>query len=242
MIVTVHQPEHLPWLGFFHKMSQADLMVLLDTTQFAKDDFQNRNRIKTERGPVWLTVPVYKKGRSEQRILDVEICNERNWRHRTWSLIEQSYRRAPCFCAHRDFFQALYAREWTRLVDLNVRVIEYLAQQLGLGCRILRASDLGIAERGGTEVNLAISRRLGAAAYLSGRMGRDYLDEKSFAEAGIEVRYQDFQHPTYPQQWGGFVSHLSALDLLFNCGEVSLEILCGGGYEAAAGEGLAAAL
>jgi hypothetical protein len=228
MIVTVHQPEHLPWLGFFHKISQADVMVLLDTTQFAKDDFQNRNRIKTRRGPVWLTVPVYKKGRSEQQILEVEICNERNWRNRAWSQIEQAYRDAPCFAAHREFFAALYRQEWTRLVDLNLRVIEYLAEQLGLGGRLLRASELGIDERGGTEVNLAIARKLGAQTYLSGRMGRDYLDEEPFAEAGVEVEYQDFQHPTYPQQWGGFVSHLSSLDLLFNCGEASREILLGG--------------
>ncbi len=236
MIVTVHQPEHLPWLGFFHKLSQADVMVLLDTTQFAKDDFQNRNRIKAAQGPVWLTVPVYKKGRSEQQILDVEICNERNWRQRAWSLIEQSYREAPAFAAHRDFFRDLYRQDWTRLVDLNLAVIDYLAGQLGLGGRLLRASELGIDERGGTRVNLAICRGLGARVYLSGRHGRDYLDEAPFAEAGIEVRYQDFQHPTYPQQWGGFVSHLSAIDLLFNCGDLSRRLLCGGLGEAA-GEG-----
>jgi hypothetical protein len=240
MIATVHQPEHLPWLGFFHKMSLADVMVLLDTTQFAKDDFQNRNRIKTQRGPVWLTVPVYKKGRSEQQILEVEICNERNWRNRTWSQIEQGYRNAPCFDAHRDFFRELYREEWTRLVDLNVRVIEYLAEQLGLEGRLLRASELGIQERGGTEVNLAICRKLGAGTYLSGRMGRDYLDEEPFAEAGLAVQYQDFQHPIYPQQWGGFVSHLSAIDLLFNCGESSGEILRRGGGEPV-GEGAHAA-
>ncbi len=223
MIVTVHQPEHLPWLGFFDKMRQADIMVLLDTTQFVKQDFQNRNRIKTAQGAKWLSVPVYRTGRSDQDILDVEICNERSWRHRHWGLIERSYAKAPCFDAHRDFFRELYAEPWTRLVDLNLAIIEYLAAQLGMPGRVLRASELGIHERGGTKINLAISQKLGAQAYLSGRYGRDYLDEAPFDAAGIQVLYQDFQHPVYPQLWGEFVPQLSTIDLLFNCGAESLE-------------------
>jgi hypothetical protein len=223
MIATIHQPEHLPWIGFFDKMRQADLMVLLDTTQFAKDDFQNRNRIKTEQGVAWLTVPVYKTGRSQQEILEVEICNDRKWQNRCWSLLERSYRDAPHFAEHRDFFRELYRAPWTHLVELNLAVIRYLAEELGAGARLVRASELGIRERGATEVNHAICEALGADVYLSGRLGREYLDEKPFAESGIRVVYQDFQHPVYPQPWGEFAPSLSCVDLLFNCGAESLE-------------------
>jgi hypothetical protein len=225
MIVTIHQPEHLPWSGFFDKMRQADVFVLLDTTQFAKDDFQNRNRIKTNKGPVWLTVPVYKKGKSEQTILDVEICNDRNWRNRCWSLIYQNYRDAPYFAQHEEFFQELYARPWSRLVDLNLAVIRYLARQLGLATNLVMASSLKVYERGPTNVNLTICRLLGADEYLSGAFGKQYLDEAQFAEHGIRVRYQDFQHPVYPQLWGDFVPNMSVIDLLFNCGDASLNII-----------------
>jgi len=225
MIVTIHQPEHLPWLGFFDKMRQADVFVLLDTTQFAKDDFQNRNRIKSAKGPAWLTVPVFKKGRSEQSILDAEICNDRNWRNRCWSLIYQNYRDAPYFADYRQFFEELYAQKWSKLVELNTAIIRYLTEQLGLKTKLVMASELDVYERGSTRVNLTICRVLGADVYFSGKFGRQYLDETQFAEHGIKVRYQDFYHPVYPQLWGDFLSHMSVVDLLFNCGKASLGII-----------------
>lgn len=225
MIATIHQPEHLPWLGFFDKMRQADVLVLLDTTQFAKDDFQNRNRIKTKSGSSWLTVPVFKKGKSKQLIIEAEISDDRKWRNRCWSLIYQNYREAPYFAEHKSFFEALYARKWSKLVDLNITIIQYLAEQLGLKTKLITASELDIYEQGSTIVNLTICRSLGADVYLSGRYGKQYLDETQFAEHNIKVEYQDFQHPVYPQLWGEFLSHMSTIDLLFNCGASSLKII-----------------
>ncbi len=225
MIVTIHQPEHLPWLGFFDKMRQADVFVLLDTTQFAKDDFQNRNRIKTKNGPAWLTVPVFKSGLSTQEIVDVEICNDRPWWNRHKALLDESYRETPCFGKYKPFFDELYSRRWTKLAELNNEIIRFLAVQLGMKCRILTASELDVRERGGTNVNLAICRMLSADVYLSGKCGRDYLDESRFTEHGIKVRYQDFQHPVYPQRGGEFLPRMSAIDLLFNCGAASHQIL-----------------
>lgn len=225
MIVTIHQPEHLPWLGFFDKMRQADIFVLLDTTQFAKDDFQNRNRIKTANGPAWLTVPVYKRGRSSQTILETEICNDRNWRSRCWSLIDQSYRQAPYFAEYKPFFENLYREKWDRLFDLNRAIIEHMAEQLGIQTQIVTASELDVYERGSTVVNFSICHKLGASVYLSGKHGRDYLDETPFQEHGIAVCYQQFAHPIYPQLGDAFVSHMSAIDLLFNCGAASRAIV-----------------
>lgn len=225
MVVTIHQPEHLPWAGFFDKMRQADLFVLLDSTQFAKDDFQNRNRIKTAQGTTWLTVPVYKRGKSEQSILETEICNDTQWGNRCWSVIYQNYKNAPYFATYRPFFEELYAKPWTKLVDLNIAIIEYVAKKLGLQTQLLRASELGIYERGANKVNLTICQHLNADVYLSGKFGKQYLDESLFHAEKIEVAYQDFHHPVYPQLWGEFQPYMSAFDLLFNCGDQSLEII-----------------
>jgi hypothetical protein len=225
MIIAIHQPEHMPWLGFFDKMRRVELFVLLDTTQFAKDDFQNRNRIKTREGPSWLTVPVYKSGASKQLITEARICNERDWRRRCFRIIAESYRDAPYFSVHEEFVRHLYEREWSSLVELNVVVLEYLKTALGLATTLVRASALGIHEQGGTNANLAICRAVGAHAYLSGKYGRHYLDESRFAEHDIRVEYQEFRHPVYPQLWGEFAPSMSAIDLLFNCGPTSLEII-----------------
>lgn len=225
MILTIHQPEHLPWIGFFDKMRQADLFVLLDTTQFAKDDVQNRNRIKARAGSTWLTVPVFKKGVPDQLIEQVEICNNRDWRRRCWNLLVDSYRDAPYFAEHRPFFQDLYTREWSQLVELNVTIIRYLAEHLGMRIPLVLASELGIYAHGPTRVNLSICRALGADTYLSGVNGRRYLDLEQYAAHNITVIFQEFTHPTYPQLWGEFIPNLSVIDLLFNCGPRCLEIL-----------------
>jgi hypothetical protein len=227
MIVAIHQPEHLPWLGFFDKLRQADLFVLLDTTQYAKDDFQNRNRIRAGGAPAWMTVPVYTRGASHQLITEVQVCNDQNWRGRCWGLLRTHYRKAPYFTAHAPFFEALYARTWTHLVTLNASLIEYLAEQFGLHTRVVRASELDVWEHGGTATNLAICRRVGATTYLSGPHGRDYLDESAFNQYGINVQYQEFRHPVYSQVGQGFFPRLSAVDLLLNHGPESREILNG---------------
>lgn len=221
----MHQPEHLPWLGFFDKMRRCDVLVLLDTVQFARRDFQNRNRIKGPGGAIWLTVPVTSKGKVDQSIEDVEICNDQNWRKKCWNAIHHNYAKAPYFSIHRAFFEELYAREWTRLVELNVAVIRYLAEQLGIGTRIVASSELDVRVRGGTDVALGVCRAVGADVYLSGPFGKNYLDEGRLAESSIDVEYHDFEHPRYPQLFGGFLPQMSAIDLLFNCGKESCAIL-----------------
>jgi hypothetical protein len=137
----------------------------------------------------------------------------------------QNYMSAPHFAEHKQFFEELYAREWSKLVDLNLTIIRYLTTQLGLKTQLVLASELGVYERGSTTVLLRICRLVGAAEYLSGKYGRQYLDEALFDQHNVQVRYQDFQHPVYPQLWGDFVPSMSAVDLLFNCGDASLGII-----------------
>ena len=145
MIVTIHQPNYLPWLGFFHKMALADRFVLLDTVPFSKNSFQNRCRIKSPRGPQWLTVPVRTKGRFAQITRDVQIDNHRPWALPHARTIEQNYGHTPFFETIGREVLPVYEMEWESLVDLNVRLIEIAKGALGISTPLIRASELDAA-------------------------------------------------------------------------------------------------
>ncbi len=232
MVVTIHQPEHLPWLGFFDKVRQAEVFVLLDHVQFRKRYFQNRNRIRGEDGTLWVAVPVQVKGRYTQPINEVRIDNggNRRWRQKCWRSLTTCYEPAPWFRDHAPFFEQLYRREWERLVDLNEAIIQYLFSAFDIHPRWVKSSTLGVEGAKGA-LMLEICRAVGADAYLSGISGRDYLDLESFAEAGIAVQVQEFHHPVYRQRYEPFIPCLSAIDLLFNHGPSSRQMLDGVGVE-----------
>ena len=230
MILVGHQPNYLPYPGFFHKIAQADLFVIVDNVQFVKRGpfgWMHRNRIRTPDGWMWLTVPVITKGRFTQKILDVELDPDAPWARKHWRSLEWSYRGAPHFAAYADRFRAVYERPWKRLAGLNEAVIREMMGAFGIGVPVERAGARGVEGKStGYVVNLC--RAFGATVYLSGVHGRDYLDPAPFAEAGIELRFQEFAPPVYAQcQPGGFVPGLSAIDLLFNCGPECLKVLTG---------------
>ena len=215
--MAIHQPEAFPWLGFFDKLARADVLVLLDSVQFRKNYFQNRNRIRTSDGWVWITVPVLTAGRAAQDIATVEINNTVDWRGKIRRALSLHYGRAPHFAAlHGALFQIL-ERPWTRLADLNIAVIAWLADALGIQRRTVRASELGAAGAR-SELLLDLCGRLGAGEYISGISGRTYLDASLFARAGIAVQYQEFHHPVYRQCCEPFVPCMSTIDLLFTHG------------------------
>lgn len=227
MIVTIHQPEHLPWLGFCHKATQAEIFVLLDNVQYRKNYFQNRNRILGANGPLWVTVPVLQRGHTQKTIGEMEIDNDGRWRRKWWMSIYHAYGRAPFFERYGGFFEALMDREWRYLADLNEEIIRFLFDALNIRCRLLRASTLPV-EGSRSELLLAICRHLGAGTYLAGQHGREYLDEELFKLAGVSVMYHAFEHPRYPQGPAAeFVPNLSVVDLLFRHGPRSRAILAG---------------
>lgn len=205
-------------------MRQSDLFVLLDSVQFRKNYFQNRNRIRTAAGWDWLTVPVLTSGEASQSIVEVRIRNDRAWRRKHRDALRQHYGRAPFFAAHFPQLDAIYEREWEGLVDFNLAVIDWLLGAVGLHKKLVRSSTLAV---GGSRSQLLanICEVVGAEAYLSGVSGRDYLDESRFHARGIAVRYQEFHHPVYRQCYAPFVPEMSAVDLLFNLGPASLATL-----------------
>ena len=224
MIVSINQPAYLPWLGYFHRIAVSDIHVVLDDVQFAKNSFVNRNKLKTTQGWMWLTVPVLTSGRFGQKIKEVEINNTQNWRHKHLAAIQTNYSNARFFCEHSSFFEEMYSREWNYLLPLIDFSTYWLLVQLGIRTKIIRSSTLDI-QGTKSELVLEICQSLGADVYLSGALGRDYLDEESFCKAGIRVVYQNYKHPIYSQLWDSFEPHMSAVDLFFNCSPRSLDII-----------------
>jgi hypothetical protein len=222
-IVGIHQPEYLPWMGFLNKLANSDTFVLLDNVQYRRNYFQNRNRIRTATGGSWLTVPI-KKAPLETPIRDIKVDESKPWGETHMKGLSQNYSKAPHFREHEEFFGRLYAKKWGKLAELNVEIIRYMADSLGIQTEIVLASKLR-ATGTSSELLLGICNELGAETYLSGRFGRDYLDERLFEEAGIGVVYQDFHHPTYSQVYKPFVPDLAGVDLLFNRGADGIELV-----------------
>lgn len=222
--VTIHQLGYLPWLGFFDKMAKADIFVLYDDARFEKNYFDNRNKIKTAQGWTWITVPVkYKFG---QKLNEVEIENTQRWREKHYKTFLINYNKAPFSPVYLDFFEKIYKKKWERLVDLDITLIKYFAEKLGIKTELIKSSELNCTGEKSQKL-LNICKKLNADIYLSGKFGKNYLDEKLFKENNIKVIYQDFKHPIYPQLYGEFIPELSVVDLLFNCGPSSLNILLG---------------
>jgi hypothetical protein len=222
MRVAIHQPQYLPWLGYFDKMDQSDVFVLLDDVQYKKNEWQNRNKIRNAKNWHWLTVPVLFK--FKQKINEVRINNRNNWRDKHLKSIEVNYSRATYFEKYISFFRETYLKEWEYLVDLNIHFIRYLKDALGIKAELARSSDLGVKGKR-TERLVDICGQLGADTYISGAGAKDYLDEEKFKKSGITLEFQDYRHPEYLQAYDGFEPHMSVIDLLFCHGRDSLNII-----------------
>jgi WbqC-like protein family len=218
-VVVIHQPDFLPWLGFFDRLAHADLYIALDHVQFVSGgsrSWTHRDRIKTPAGPHWLSLSVQKAPLGTS-ICDMYLSSGTRWREQNLDLLRESYRKAPYFGEIFPRLEALYGRADARLVDINIASIELL-QEL-LDTRIPRLLSSSLAPQGASNEMLGdLLRKTGATHYLSGLGARAYFDARPFASAGVEVIWQEFRHPVYPQLHGGFVPDLSAVDLLFNCG------------------------
>ncbi|MBI4255867.1 MAG: WbqC family protein [Candidatus Rokubacteria bacterium] len=228
MKVAIHQPHYLPWLGYVAKWDAADRFIFLDTVQYEKNGWQNRNRIKTRDGARWLTVPVTRAPLGTP-IRDVRVDAAQLWPARHLRAIEHAYAKAPHFGRYHDALRAFYARPWDRLAPLAAASAEWLGRALGVEAPVALASDLAV-EPPGTEGDptarlVALCRAVGADTYLAGKDGATYMDVAQFRAAGIAVEAQRYAHPVYAQLHGEFVPLLSALDILLMHGDEALAIL-----------------
>ena len=232
MILSVHQPQYIPWLGFFDKIVRSDTFVYLDTVQYKKREWQNRNQIRTKDGSMWLTVPVVAKGDggSRQPINQVRIDNESTWAGDHLKSLKCWYGKASFFEKYIGFFEETYCHDWNKLIDLNMAILNFLFNELNISTKIILESDIGTSLQS-TERIIEICRKINADTYLTGIGGKNYLDEKRFEIEGIKLVYQEYRHPTYQQQFmdeqHAFLPNMSIIDLLFNEGEKSSTILKG---------------
>ena len=215
-------------MGFFDKARQADLLVLLDSVQYRKNYFQNRNRVRASNGPAWVTVPVLTKGSSSQTIREVRINDEGSprWREKYWATIEQSYRGTPFWSEYAGPLHDALRTESALLAEVNQRFIEVLLRWFGIEVKIVRSSELPV-DGSRTDLLLAVCQAVGADRYLSGISGREYLDVAKFTAANIAVEFHEFHHPIYAQRYEPFEPCMSSIDLLFNHGAESSNILKG---------------
>jgi len=224
MIISAHQPQYLPWLGYFHKIYNSDAFVFLDNVQYKTREYQNRNRIRTRDGWMWLTVPVQRCEHSYPNILSVRIDNSRDWRKQHWKSLISNYGRAPFFKKYSDFFDDLYRKDWSMLIDLNMYIVRETLRLLKVEKPIYLESQLNINTKNAKRI-IDICNALKADTYLSGVGGKEYLDEELFAHSDIQLIYQNFTHPEYKQCYEPFEPFMSVVDLVFNHGDNSLDIL-----------------
>jgi hypothetical protein len=218
MILSAHQPAYLPWLGYFDKIARADVFVFLDTVQFEKNSFINRNQIKTPQGALWLTIPVKIKGHTSGSLLTTSMDDSRPWRLKHLRSIEMNYRKAARFDECFPKIEMLLATSESNLADFCWHQLQFWLAELSiLDTRIVRSSELSITSAK-SDLVLDLCRHFGAERYLSGALGRDYLVAADFCKAGIAVDYQSFRSPVYPQLWGEFIPNLGVLDWWMNVG------------------------
>ena len=212
-IVTIHQPDFFPWIGFFRRWKQSDLFIVLDDVQFIRRGWHHRDQIKTAKGVRWLTVPVEKKGNYLQAIRDVRISECSEWRRNHLNAIAAAYKDAPFFKAIFPKIEQLYAKPFSKIMDFNISILQFVAELFTIDTPVKYASDFKITAKG-TDRILQLIKRSGGTDYLTGLGAKGYLNESQFTSQQIRVLWDGFIPPRYPQLHGEFVPTLSIIDAL----------------------------
>jgi hypothetical protein len=226
---VILQPSYIPWRGYFHQIQKADTFVFYDDVQYDDRGWRNRNRVKTEQGTRWLTIPVFSQGVqvTHTPIRDVRISWDRPWARKHWETIRHSYGRAPHFKRYAPLLEDFYSRRGDNLADFTIELTIALAWALGLKrTRFLRSSALAV-EGAKTERLLALLAKVGASHYISGPSARSYIDEEKVAAAGVALEYMAYDYPEYEQLHPPFDPRVSILDLLFMKGDEAGEYVWG---------------
>lgn len=224
MKISIMQPAYLPWLGFFELMVNSEIFVLLDTVQYNKKSWRNRNKIRTKNGWIWLTVPVSVKGKFQQLTKDVKINNQIPWQAKHLNAIRINYSRSPFFEEYITDLEKIYSRGWEDLVSLDLELINFFIKRLGIATTIIKSSELNTLGKGNEHI-INICKKLNADELYDSQGARVFIEQELFDREGIRVIFQDYRHPLYEQAHKPFIPCMSTLDLLFNCGKDSLKIL-----------------
>lgn len=225
LILTAHQPAYLPWLGYFEKIAKSDVFIYLDTVQFEKNSFTNRNRIKTPQGVTWLTVPVQMKGHLGKKMLDIEIDNRQPWKKKHLNAVYLNYKKVANFEEKYHKIENIYQSDYKFLNDLCWEHLLFWLKELHIQTQVVKQSELSIESKK-SDLVFDLCKHLNVSTYISGALGKDYLEENKFTERGIQIIYQDYQYPMYPQLWEEFIPNLSVLDFWMNTdGDITIMTL-----------------
>ncbi len=224
MTLTAHQPVYLPWLGLFHKIAISDIFCFFDVVQYQKKDYNNRNKIKTSNGDLWLSVPVESKNHLEKNVSDILII-QNDWVKKHLKSIELNYKKTPFFDKYFvELRDVLVKNSRQSLGELNLSLLQYFINCLNIDTPIVKASDYDFTGKG-SELVLDMCIKLKADKYIFGEQGKNYANVDSFDKAGIDVYFQEYIHPVYNQRGRNFLPYMSIIDLLFNEGSNSYDVL-----------------
>jgi len=224
-IVTMHQPNYLPWIGLFSKIAQSECFVIMDNFQYTKGGMIQRNKIRTNTGTGYLTIPI-SKDFWKTKIKDVEMPQDKKWKDVHWQSIYRNYVKTNYFQQNADFFKKLYQADFQYLSQFNIEIIRYLLKTFDINVEIITASSLDIdQDLQHTEMIMAVLDKLGAKTYLSGPSGRNYMELEKIQVNKDTLKFFRFDHPIYKQRYPGFEQNMSAIDLLFNMGPQSKQII-----------------
>lgn len=217
-VVAIHQPNFLPWLGYYYKISQCDVFVFLDDVEYTKNSFINRNRIKTPDGEKWITLPVSYSGKSTQKINECEIVGKDKAVKKLLGQILHNYRKAAHFEDYYEVLTDILTNSPANLSELNIKLTQWILSLLNINTKLIRSSEINIDADDATDRLIQICKKFDGDTYISGSGGMNYQDELRFSENRLELSITDFSHPEYPQLWGKFTPNLSIMDYLFNNG------------------------
>jgi hypothetical protein len=219
MKVAIHQPNFLPWLGYFYKISKVDLFVFLDDVQYIKRGFIHRNKIRSGNDAKWLTCSVATKGEYYQNINEARYSEPSISEEKIYGLLKENYKKAPFYDRYMQFLHDNLDLQNLSLAEQNIRLITAIMKEMNITTKLVRSSELEGIEGTSTERLISICRNTGADTYLAGFGAVNYQDDELFMQSGIVPVRSDFVHPVYNQVGEGFISNLSVIDFLFNAGD-----------------------
>lgn len=221
--VVIHQPDFIPYLGFFQRLLNADIFVVLDDVQFLRRGWHHRDKIKTPRGEQWLSIGIAKVPQTTN--INQIMLSKTNWKQEHLNILKQNYRKAEFFDEVFSIIQGIYEQNYVSLFDFNFAFLKVLFNLFDIDVKIEFSSNLDIHSTSNQRI-VDIVNMVQGTHYLSGIGAKNYYDPKPYEQAGISVIWQSFEHPVYQQLYGEFISYLSCVDILFNCGIMkSREIL-----------------
>jgi len=220
--VAISQSNYIPWKGYFNNIKSVDEFVLYDDMQYTKRDWRNRNKIKTQNGLKWLTIPVEVKGRFYQKIKDTKISDE-NWHIKHLDILKNNYAKAKCYKDVVGFIEELYHTATQKyLSEINRHFLSKICTFLEIDTKISFSSDYKLLKEGKTERLVDLCLQLGASEYYTGSAAKNYMDNSLFEKGNISVFYFDYSnYPEYSQLYGKFEHNVSILDLIFNEGNTA---------------------